>query len=91
MLCAAVISTPGVTHTRMRIPALGNFSENDCLPFCVCIYVRAWLTLACVLITCTEVAKRSLDSSTDEEVMLFDVGTSRRDTHIDEKLSTSRA
>ena len=41
--------------------------------------------------TCTEVAKRSLDSSTDEEVMLFDVGTSRRDTHIDEKLSAMRA
>ena len=75
----------------MRITSLGNFSENGCLPFFVCIYVRAWLTLACVLITCTEVAERSLDSSTDEEVMLFDFGTSRRGAHIDEKLSASCA
>ena len=90
-LCAAAISSPGLTHARMRITSLGNFSENGCLPFFVCIYVRAWLTLACVLITCTEVAERSLDSSTDEEVMLFDFGTSRRGAHIDEKLSASCA
>ena len=87
----ATISAMRCAAKRMRIPALGSFSENGCPAAPHCASARAWLTRGRPLVTWTEVTERSPDASTDKEVACVSIDSSRDHLHIDEMLSARRA